>query len=281
MRSIWSDTLTVEWVEGEVSQVVCPYTTDWRTMPYAMVARWTGGRVLWETDMDSRVIEDGDALVAPAGLRHRVTTPPRGTVTCEWAHLRIRVLGHIDLLELLDVPRCITADRAETLGWLCAEAAKTPAQPDDGMAALRRFTRCMHMLDILLDCVQPHDIDRKLERNVLRLVPLLTRIHNRYAESWTRDSLARLAGLSPSQFHAVFRQAMGVPPLEYVHSVRMRHAQDLLLRTADPIGAIAAAVGYRDPFHFSRLFKARFGLSPGQYRQQVQESMARMTPSEG
>ncbi len=276
MQSIWSNTLTMDWVEGDVSHVRCPYSTDWRTMPYAMVARWTGGCVQWETEHEQVWIDDGDTLVAPAGLRHRVTTPLQGWVTCAWAHIQIRVLGHIDLLELLGVPWRITGVRAERLGQLCAELANMSPDPDDIWASVQHLTRCSHMLEILLECVQPQDTNRMLERSALRLVPVLTQIHSRYADAWTRDALAQIAGLSPSQFHTVFRDVMGVSPMDYVLSVRLRHAQEQLLRSSDSISDIAAAVGYHDPFHFSRLFKARFGLSPTAYRQQVQESLTRM-----
>ncbi len=71
----------------------------------------------------------------------------------------------------------------------------------------------------------------------------------------TRNELARRAGLAESTFAAAFREAYGVPPMHYLIALRLTRAQELLTTTTEPIPHIAAACGFSDPPHFSRLFK--------------------------
>jgi two-component system response regulator YesN len=49
--------------------------------------------------------------------------------------------------------------------------------------------------------------------------------------------------------------------------VRLAHAAQLLRDTGDSIKAIAAAVGYAHPNHFSSAFRRAYGVSPGRYRE--------------
>ncbi len=99
-----------------------------------------------------------------------------------------------------------------------------------------------------------------------RVLPALLFIQKHLAEPFTRDDLARELRLSAAQFHVVFKQALGVAPMEYVTRLRLRLAQELLLQTAESVTAVAARSGFQDPFHFSRQFRARCGVSPSGYR---------------
>jgi transcriptional regulator GlxA family with amidase domain len=57
-----------------------------------------------------------------------------------------------------------------------------------------------------------------------------------------------------------------MPPLEYVHALRIEEAKQMLEAGSEPIEAIAHEVGYEDAAFFSRLFKRKVNLSPAQYR---------------
>ncbi len=57
-----------------------------------------------------------------------------------------------------------------------------------------------------------------------------------------------------------------MPPLEYVHALRIEEAKQMLEAGEEPIETIALEVGYEDAAFFSRLFKRKVALSPAQYR---------------
>jgi AraC-like DNA-binding protein len=82
------------------------------------------------------------------------------------------------------------------------------------------------------------------------------------------EALATLAELSRSHLTRAFTHAFGVAPHGYLNAVRLRHAQQALLR-GQPIADAAAACGFVDQSHFTRRFKGAFGLPPGAWLAQM------------
>jgi transcriptional regulator GlxA family with amidase domain len=78
--------------------------------------------------------------------------------------------------------------------------------------------------------------------------------------------LASLANMSPSYYTALFKRRTGCAPIDYFIQLRMRHARDLLMTTALNVKEVAAALGYEDPFYFSRVFKSVNRVAPSDYR---------------
>lgn len=94
-----------------------------------------------------------------------------------------------------------------------------------------------------------------------------------YAEDISLAALAGLAGLSPYHLTRVFRQATGMPPHAYLLDVRIRRARQLL-RQGQPLAETAYATGFVDQSHFHRQFKRVVGVTPGQYRNFLQDGGA-------
>jgi AraC family transcriptional regulator, arabinose operon regulatory protein len=82
----------------------------------------------------------------------------------------------------------------------------------------------------------------------------------------TVRSLAREVALSPSRFAHLFAEETGRTPMQALRDVRLRHAATLLEATNLAVGQVASACGFVSAFHFSRVFRARFGVSPRAYR---------------
>jgi len=80
------------------------------------------------------------------------------------------------------------------------------------------------------------------------------------------STLAAQANVSPSHFFALFKQLKGCPPMDYFTRLRMRHARELLDTTSASVKEVAAALGYDDPFYFSRVFKSVHQVPPSRYR---------------
>ena len=91
-------------------------------------------------------------------------------------------------------------------------------------------------------------------------------IADNYARPAPVAAMARRSGLSERSFKRRFRQATGMSPLEYVHTLRMEEAKQMLEAGDQPIEAIANDVGYEDPGFFGRLFRRKVNLTPGEYR---------------
>lgn len=88
-----------------------------------------------------------------------------------------------------------------------------------------------------------------------------------YASPNPVAAMAEHSGLAERSFKRRFAAATGYSPVEYVQTLRIEEAKQMLERENIGIEDIAAAVGYEDPTFFRRLFKRLAGLTPAQYRQ--------------
>jgi AraC-like DNA-binding protein len=91
-------------------------------------------------------------------------------------------------------------------------------------------------------------------------------IHQRPREPWTIESLAREVSVSRATLARRFAHLVGETPPEYLTRWRMDLAAQRLRDTDDTVAAVAAAVGYRSEYSFSRAFTRHRGLAPGRYR---------------
>ena len=82
---------------------------------------------------------------------------------------------------------------------------------------------------------------------------------------WTIAELAKRSHLSEKQFQRLCRRELGRSPQQQLMWLRMRRASELLATGTMKIHAVAAAVGYQNPFVFSSTFKRILGWSPSEY----------------
>jgi transcriptional regulator GlxA family with amidase domain len=93
-----------------------------------------------------------------------------------------------------------------------------------------------------------------------------TWIAEHYDEPSPVTAMVQRSGLAERSFKRRFQQATGMSPLEYVHTLRLEEAKQMLETSDDPIEAIANEIGYEDAGFFSRLFRRQVSLTPAQYR---------------
>lgn len=90
-----------------------------------------------------------------------------------------------------------------------------------------------------------------------------------YAEPITVEQLARLCSMSVSSFTRQFRRTFGVPPLTFVHRMRLTVAAHLLTTTEQSVLDIAQEVGFATLSSFNRLFSRTYGCPPRAFRQRA------------
>ncbi|MDC7124419.1 MAG: response regulator [Spirochaetales bacterium] len=81
------------------------------------------------------------------------------------------------------------------------------------------------------------------------------------------NSVASFVNTSPNHFSTVFSQEVGITFIEYLTSVRIKHAKQLLTNSKMKCSDITFETGYSDPHYFSFIFKKTTGCSPSEYRQ--------------
>lgn len=76
------------------------------------------------------------------------------------------------------------------------------------------------------------------------------------------DDVASLVGVSPRQLERLFRTYLGTPPSKYYLQLRLKRANHLLAQTSMSVTQVAVACGFTSASHFTRSYRARFGITP-------------------
>jgi AraC family transcriptional regulator len=76
------------------------------------------------------------------------------------------------------------------------------------------------------------------------------------------EEMAKLVGLSQSQFARSFKTSTGMPPYKWSLDARIKRAQELLLRCREPVAVIALQTGFADQSHFTKTFRRATGATP-------------------
>lgn len=82
-------------------------------------------------------------------------------------------------------------------------------------------------------------------------------------------NLAKRANLHTDYFSRLFHQHTGERPVKYIHEKRIERAQYLIVTTQMTFSEIATQTGFENVFYFSKIFKKITGMSPGNYKKQV------------
>jgi AraC-like DNA-binding protein len=87
----------------------------------------------------------------------------------------------------------------------------------------------------------------------------------------TRDETAQHAGISPGHFSHLLKERTGRSFTELLRQCRVDLACDLLTRSEESLAAIADRCGFCDQSYFTRVFRDVKGMTPRQFRKQLQK----------
>lgn len=95
-----------------------------------------------------------------------------------------------------------------------------------------------------------------------RMVRAVRMLSDHFSEPLRVKAVASALGMSESGFHAHFKEATNMSPLQFQKQLRLREAQRLMLSEGADAGQAAFQVGYEDQSHFSRDYKRQYGEPP-------------------
>jgi AraC family transcriptional activator of pobA len=93
-------------------------------------------------------------------------------------------------------------------------------------------------------------------------------------DRWRLTDYARALHVSAGHLRATCVRVTGAPPVRLIHERLIRAAKRRLIGSSLPIGAIALELGFEDAAYFSRLFHAKCGMPPQQYRESFRQKAA-------
>ena len=80
------------------------------------------------------------------------------------------------------------------------------------------------------------------------------------------DDICKQIHLSPYYFIRIFKKSTGLSPHEFLLSIRIGKAEEILKKGDYSIGEVAKFCGFANTAHFSTYFKKVKGISPSEYK---------------
>ena len=163
---------------------------------------------------------------------------------------------------IFQVPESAKPDMEQIIARLAAEDTnRDPLSP-----FLRRSLLHILLLNCARECVFLPGTATDIRTNDLQVLEAARYIGENYMHPITTDDVAAAVGFSPNYLTRRFRLSAGIGLHEYIVFIRLHHAAQELVTTADSITDIALRCGFSDSNYFKDSFKKKYGITPRAYR---------------
>ncbi len=161
---------------------------------------------------------------------------------------------------------------ADEIYECCRQIAQTQERKEFGWEVLSNVLSTEFFIWLLKEIDQSEAVD---DTNTLQLVSfekgvvvhtITEYFKAHYMEHISVDEIASSAYMSATYVTRIFKEVTGDTPINYLIGIRLEKAAELLREGKMHIQEISKAVGYEDPYYFSKLFKKRYLASPTEYR---------------
>jgi AraC family transcriptional regulator len=250
------------------------------------------GSARWACDEPSRTpaepptrlhLRPGTLLLARPGMRDRFTWDPTRASLHAFVHFRVDEAD----IATLGPPETWPISRALTPGDPLAALCRYSLWLGRGAPYPGQNDRTADVLGFLLDLfvrgpVPADDAGDPIHPHLARLAD---HIRTTWRDGGTKPlalaEMATAAGISTGHLSRLFRAEYAVGPVAAIEMVRLARRATLLQRSNLAVGAVASACGFANPFHFSRRFRAVYGVPPRTYRTDrgSDDPLAPLTPA--
>ncbi len=111
------------------------------------------------------------------------------------------------------------------------------------------------------------EFQEEMSAGQVPIMPAIDYIYDHFAETIKVKTLAEACHFSEGYFRKVFKEMKGIGPMDYVHSIRIREACEMLLNTNIAVHLIGEKCGYPSVTTFERNFRQKTGMLPSEYRE--------------
>ncbi len=210
-------------------------------------------------------VSPGELLVVPPGVAHKYGADERQPWTIHWVHAKGKLLlPFLHELDAAERPALVFIGKDPQTVALFEEVLELTERGYAFAQLLQAGQALSHLFAVAVRLSrETHREADDTEQRVVQSIEYLKTHLQRHVDV---PGLAKLAGLSPSHYSALFKTRTGYAPIDYLARLRMHRACQLLDTTSHSVKSIAAMVGYKDQLYFSRVFRAINDVSPSEYR---------------
>jgi AraC-like DNA-binding protein len=215
---------------------------------------------------DDLKVGPGELLIVPPGVAHKYGADERLPWTIHWVHAKgSLLLPFLRELEAADQARVVFIGKDPQTVALFEEVLEVAERGYAFAHLLQAGQALSHLLAVIVR--RTRETHREVDDTEQRVAQSIEYLKKHLQRNVDVKALAKLAGLSPSHYSALFKHRTGYAPIDYLTRLRMHRACQLLDTTNHSVKSVAAMVGYKDQLYFSRVFRAINDVSPSEYRQ--------------
>lgn len=222
-------------------------------------------------------VAEGDLIIFNPGVRHQALFVGEGEVsTTEFfvGFSDIQIKGHPrNYLPLPEVGYVLhtAGDLRQKLFKICSSMEAENAVCRQGRYFMLKAYLMQILLLVIRDQCEPvksitgYSFESVNKKYVVEQI--VNYFEDHYNEKISLDQIAENMYLSPFYISKIFKSETGDTPIRHLINIRLEKAKELLQNGwAGSIQEVASSVGYDDAYHFSKLFKKRYGVSPSQIK---------------
>lgn len=231
--------------------------------PYYSIELVARGRGTVALGGATQTIGPGSVFTYGPGVAHEIRTNRRSRLGKYFVNFAGR--GAMSLIEGLGAPfgSCTRVSSLPEVQLLFRELIRDGARGDDASGPL-----CVAILKCIVLRIGAYRVagdDQRSEpyETYERCVALIT---SHAAVLVSQQQAAAACGVSPAYLSRLFARFGRQSAYQFLTRLRMNLAAERLLDCTAPVRQVADELGYTDPFHFSRTFKATIGVSPSDFR---------------
>lgn len=216
-------------------------------------------------------VEEGDLLILNPGVYHQsLVSDPQHPTTEFFVGVSDFCLEGMreNCVELSTMPIYKTSpDLKQRLMRLCISMSTEKDADHAGKYYMMQSFLVQYLLYILRDAQETSVPGSRCAIESVNKNEIVSQImqyfEEHYPEKISLDIISENMYVSPFYISKIFKTVTGDTPIRYLINVRLDKAKELLKTHPEmSVHEIAEMVGYDDAYHFSKLFKKRFGSSP-------------------
>lgn len=228
-----------------------------------------GSLTLVTDDHHEITLGPSSVIFIPKGIKHRlkIKQPDDAELVCA----TVKIPAHQRDLLIKQLPK-----------FICIGIDDDPDLSDTARKIFEEAFEKRHgrqiMIDRLCDMFMVHILRFVIDRGMVELglisgsahpglAPLLKALQDRPQHDWSLEEMAEFTAMSRSKFSALFKETVGLAPMEYLTELRLSTAKSLLKKNK-AAGIVANEVGYETASSLAKVFKKRFGVTPKQWLKQ-------------
>lgn len=202
-----------------------------------------------------------EAFCIPAGEKHRYFASNKHPWSIFWVHFKGDMVEHYPLKQ------------KQTIEIRSREAENRIITLFDNLFRVTRrnytlgnFIYMSQLISLILAEIYFREKTDEASKQNKQVTMMIRYMYKNIHRTLSLDDLVEELGLSKSYISGIFKKYTEKAPIEFFIALKMQEACRQLKATDKYIMEIGQALGYDDPYYFSRIFKKTVGVSPREYR---------------